>query len=41
VTSFRFFKLGYGAAIGIILMTISLVFTILYVRRVRLDVDQA
>jgi multiple sugar transport system permease protein len=41
VTSFRFFKLGYGAAIGIILMAVSLVFTILYVRRVRLDVDQA
>jgi multiple sugar transport system permease protein len=37
VTSFRFFRLGYGAAIGVILMSMSLVFTVLYLRRVRFE----
>jgi multiple sugar transport system permease protein len=37
VTSFRYFRLGYGAAIGVILMSVSLVFTVLYLRRVRFE----
>ncbi len=37
VTSFRYFKMGYGAAIGMLLMLISLVFTIFYLRRVRFE----
>ena len=36
VTSFRFFRLGYGAAIGVLLMLGTLLFTSLYLRRVRL-----
>jgi multiple sugar transport system permease protein len=39
VTSFRFFQMGYGASIGIVLMAISLVFTIVYLRRLRLETD--
>jgi multiple sugar transport system permease protein len=39
VISFRFFQMGYGASIGIVLMAISLIFTILYLRRLRLDTD--
>jgi multiple sugar transport system permease protein len=37
VTSFRYFRLGYGAALGVILMSVSLVFTVLYLRRVRFE----
>jgi multiple sugar transport system permease protein len=37
VTSFRYFRLGYGAALGVILMSMSLVFTVLYLRRVRFE----
>ena len=37
VTSFRYFRLGYGAALGMILMSMSLVFTVLYLRRVRFE----
>jgi multiple sugar transport system permease protein len=37
VTSFRFFRLGYGAALGVILMSVSLIFTVLYLRRVRFE----
>jgi multiple sugar transport system permease protein len=37
VTSFRYFRLGYGAALGVILMSVSLLFTILYLRRVRFE----
>jgi multiple sugar transport system permease protein len=37
VTSFRYFRLGYGAAIGVVLLSISLVFTVLYLRRVRFE----
>jgi multiple sugar transport system permease protein len=39
VTSFRFFQMGYGASIGIVLMAISLIFTIFYLRRLRLEGD--
>jgi multiple sugar transport system permease protein len=39
VTSFRFFKMGYGASIGIVLMLIGLVFTALYLKRIRMSVD--
>jgi multiple sugar transport system permease protein len=35
VTSFRFFRLGYGAAIGVMLMTVTLIFMVIYLRRVR------
>jgi len=37
VTTFRYFRLGYGAALGMILMSVSLVFTLLYLRRVRFE----
>ena len=37
VTSFQFFRLGYGASIGIVMMVIGLVFTTVYLRRVRID----
>jgi multiple sugar transport system permease protein len=37
VTSFRYFRLGYGAALGVILMSVSLIFTVLYLRRVRFE----
>src|SRR5262245_15909059 len=37
VTSFRYFRLGYGAALGVILMSMSLFFTVLYLRRVRFE----
>jgi multiple sugar transport system permease protein len=39
VTSFHFFKMGYGASIGIVLMVIGLIFTTTYLRRIRIDVD--
>ena len=39
ITSFRYFRMGYGASIGIILMMIGLVFTILYLRRIRFEVE--
>jgi multiple sugar transport system permease protein len=39
VTSFRFFKMGYGASIGIVLMIVGLVFTTFYVRRIRVNID--
>jgi multiple sugar transport system permease protein len=35
VTSFRYFRLGYGAAIGVMLMTVTFIFTMIYLRRVR------
>ena len=38
ITSFRYFRMSYGAAIGIILMSFSLLFTVLYLRRVRFEV---
>jgi multiple sugar transport system permease protein len=38
VTSFRFFRLGYGAAIGVLLMLVTLAFTAAYLRRVRVEV---
>ncbi len=37
ITSFRYFRMGYGAAIGVILMGMSLLFTVLYLRRVRME----
>jgi len=37
VTSFRFFRLGYGAAIGVLLMLATMLFTILYFRHVRME----
>jgi multiple sugar transport system permease protein len=37
VTSFRFFRLGYGAALGVILMSVSFIFTVFYLRRVRFE----
>jgi multiple sugar transport system permease protein len=39
VISFRFFKMGYGASIGIVLMLIGLIFTMIYLRRIRIDAD--
>jgi multiple sugar transport system permease protein len=39
ITTFRYFRMGYGAAIGIILMAMSLIFTILYLRRTRFEID--
>jgi multiple sugar transport system permease protein len=38
-TSFVFFRTSYGASMGVLLMAVILVFTILYMRRVRFDVD--
>jgi multiple sugar transport system permease protein len=38
VTTFRFFRLGYGAAIGVMLMLITLIFTLVYLRRVRASI---
>jgi multiple sugar transport system permease protein len=38
VTSFRYFQLGYGAAVGVILMLITLIFTAVYLRRVRASI---
>lgn len=38
IESFRYFRMGYAAAIGVILMTSSLVFTALYLKRVRFEV---
>jgi multiple sugar transport system permease protein len=38
-TSFLFFRTSYGASMGVLLMAVILVFTILYMRRVRFDVD--
>jgi multiple sugar transport system permease protein len=35
VTSFRFFRLGSGAAIGVMLMLATLAMTSIYLRRVR------
>ena len=37
VESFRYFRMGYGAAIGIILMSASLLFTWIYLGRLRLE----
>jgi len=37
VTSFRFFRLGYGAAIGVLLMLATMLFTIVYFRNVRME----
>jgi hypothetical protein len=31
--------MGYGASIGIVLMAISLIFTVFYLRRLRLETD--
>lgn len=38
-TSFVFFRTSYGASIGVILMAVILIFTILYMRRVRFDIQ--
>ena len=38
VTTFRFFRLGYGAAIGVLLMLVMLAFTWAYLRRVKVAV---
>ncbi|HEX9769540.1 MAG TPA: sugar ABC transporter permease [Kiloniellales bacterium] len=37
IESFRYFRMGYGAAIGIILMSGSLLFTWFYLRRLRVE----
>jgi multiple sugar transport system permease protein len=39
ITSFKFFRLGYGASIGMWILLISMVFTIIYLRQVRFEVD--
>jgi multiple sugar transport system permease protein len=36
-TSFQYFRLGYGAAIGVVLMLFSGVFALIYIRRVRYE----
>jgi multiple sugar transport system permease protein len=38
-TSFVFFRTSYGASMGVLLMLVILVFTVLYMRRVRFDVQ--
>lgn len=38
-TSFVFFRTSYGASMGVLLMAVILIFTIFYMRRVRLDVQ--
>jgi multiple sugar transport system permease protein len=40
VESFRHFRMGYGAAIGVILMSASLAFTWLYLRRLRVETER-
>lgn len=39
ITSFRYFKMGYGAAIGIMLLAINAVFAFFYLRRMRFSVE--
>jgi multiple sugar transport system permease protein len=41
VTSFRFFQMGQGAAIGVILGIFSLAYTVLYLRQIRFDTEPA
>lgn len=36
-SSFEFYRVAYGASIGVMLMGVMLVFTVLYMRRVRID----
>lgn len=38
-SSFEFYRVAYGASLGVLLMSVMLAFTILYMRRVRLDVN--
>jgi ABC-type sugar transport system permease subunit len=40
IVSFRFFKMGYGASIGIILLVINAIFTFLYLRQVRFTLEE-
>ncbi len=39
ITSFKYFKLGLGASIGMIILVISLIFNVIYLRRVRFEIE--
>ena len=36
-TSFKYYRMGLGAAEGVLLMLVMLVFAVIYLRRVRFD----
>jgi multiple sugar transport system permease protein len=41
IESFRFFKMGYGASIGVVLLAVNAVFAFFYLRQVRFTVEDA
>ena len=39
ITSFSYLKMGYGSSIGMLILLTSLIFTVIYLRRVRFEID--